>query len=299
MAGVLRHLGVPYTGGAHAHLRRRIDALGIDTSHFLGRAHNRGRPAARRLDAPQILVLRDRERRRARPELLRRALAETGLAWRCAACGLGPFWNGRPLTLQVDHRNGDHWDCRPGNLRLLCPNCHSQTPTYAGRNRRLYGVRRHGSDEPSQPCPDPSPGGSEPEHPAVVANRPGPRSEEEVLTLIRRVDGRELTVTQAARIIGCHRNHFYRLRRRFEESGSLASRPGGRRWRTDVLRDRVIAYALAHPEQGPRTIARRLGEGGADGCSVSHGTVSNILRAAGLNTVAARRSRLVAPAGVV
>jgi hypothetical protein len=44
MAGVLRHLGLPQNGGAHAHLRRRINRLGIGTSHFLGQAHLRGTP---------------------------------------------------------------------------------------------------------------------------------------------------------------------------------------------------------------------------------------------------------------
>lgn len=52
----------------------------------------------------------------------------------CSECGLDPIWNGKPLTLQVDHINGDNTDNRPENLRFLCPNCHTQTPTYAGRN---------------------------------------------------------------------------------------------------------------------------------------------------------------------
>jgi hypothetical protein len=53
----------------------------------------------------------------------------------CAECGLGPEWNGNPLTLQLDHINGDSRDHRLENLRVVCPNCHSQTLTYAGRNK--------------------------------------------------------------------------------------------------------------------------------------------------------------------
>ena len=45
------------------------------------------------------------------------------------------MWLGHPLTLHVDHINGDFLDNRPCNLRLLCPNCHSQTSTYAGARR--------------------------------------------------------------------------------------------------------------------------------------------------------------------
>ncbi|MGC9992491.1 MAG: HNH endonuclease [Candidatus Cybelea sp.] len=54
----------------------------------------------------------------------------------CHSCGLKD-WHGRPLSLHLDHINGVRNDNRLENLRMLCPNCHSQTPTYGGRNTRL------------------------------------------------------------------------------------------------------------------------------------------------------------------
>lgn len=62
------------------------------------------------------------------------------LSYRCSApeCLLGttpPMWNGAEIVLHLDHRNGISNDHRLENLRWLCPNCHSQTPTYCGRNR--------------------------------------------------------------------------------------------------------------------------------------------------------------------
>jgi 5-methylcytosine-specific restriction endonuclease McrA len=51
-------------------------------------------------------------------------------------CGQQPMWNGKQLVLILDHINGINNDNRLENLRLLCPNCNSQTPTFAGRNAR-------------------------------------------------------------------------------------------------------------------------------------------------------------------
>lgn len=53
---------------------------------------------------------------------------------KCYVCGMGPEWNNMPLTLQLDHINGRNNDNRPENLRIVCPNCHTQTPTYAGKS---------------------------------------------------------------------------------------------------------------------------------------------------------------------
>lgn len=68
-------------------------------------------------------------------KLKKRLLREGVLSEECSECGSGPVWNGKPLTLQLDHTNGVSDDHRLENLRILCPNCHTQTLTYAGRNK--------------------------------------------------------------------------------------------------------------------------------------------------------------------
>jgi hypothetical protein len=60
----------------------------------------------------------------------------------CERCGVGDTWMGEPLVLHLEHINGKSDDHRFNNLRILCPNCHSQTETYTGRNVARKGVSR-------------------------------------------------------------------------------------------------------------------------------------------------------------
>lgn len=66
-------------------------------------------------------------------EGLRRFLLRTR-PYVCEICKLTE-WNDQPITLQVDHINGNWQNNEEDNLRLLCPNCHSQTPTFGAKNR--------------------------------------------------------------------------------------------------------------------------------------------------------------------
>ena len=56
----------------------------------------------------------------------------------CTLCGNDGTWQGLPLTLEVDHIDGDFLNNILTNLRFLCPNCHRQTPNFAGRSRGKF-----------------------------------------------------------------------------------------------------------------------------------------------------------------
>jgi hypothetical protein len=123
-------------GGAYATLRRRIAELRLDTSHFTGRGWNTGNTAGTlRSGAIPLDDLLVRQSPCTNTGRLKQRLVGNGmLENRCRVCGLEPSWQGKPLVLRLDHVNGKRDDNRLENLRMVCPNCDSQLPTFAGRN---------------------------------------------------------------------------------------------------------------------------------------------------------------------
>ncbi|MFJ6663383.1 HNH endonuclease [Streptomyces sp. NPDC091383] len=130
IAETLRRLQHPVTGAQRALLRRWIAEEGISTAHFLGQAHQRGATHSGRSKSPEEILVEHGGGHRTPTHLLRRALREVGVPERCAECGTGSQWLGEPMTLEVDHIDGDWSDDRRENLRLLCPNCHTATSTW-------------------------------------------------------------------------------------------------------------------------------------------------------------------------
>lgn len=68
-----------------------------------------------------------------RHKLKKRLIKECVLEYKCDECS-STEWQGKPLSLHLDHINGIPTDHRVENLRFMCPNCHSQTDTYCGKN---------------------------------------------------------------------------------------------------------------------------------------------------------------------
>ena len=136
IAEMMRKMGIKnWSGGLQNWIVNRIKFFNIDTRHFLGQAHGRGKVNARKKHWSEVLITKPQNSPKTEAAKLRRAMLEAGFKYECA-CGLRDKWYGAKLVLQVDHINGNNSDHRKENLRFLCPNCHSQTSTFGVRNRK-------------------------------------------------------------------------------------------------------------------------------------------------------------------
>ena len=131
MAGVLAELGLKNTGGNYSNIRKRMKQFNLDFSHFTGMAHLKGKTHNWSKTVPLIEVLIESSTYLNTAKLKARLLKAGMLQEVCTICGQLPFHNGKRLVLQLDHINGHRSDNRLSNLRILCPNCHTQTETFS------------------------------------------------------------------------------------------------------------------------------------------------------------------------
>ena len=152
---VLEKLGLAIkSGGNYKTLKQRIHKENIDASHIEQNKHS-FKGIYKKLPLDEILV---KDSDYSTKSLKRRIISCGLIKNQCSKCGIKDSWQGEPITLQLDHINGDHNDNRLENLRILCPNCHSQTNTYGARNVKnpnwicKCGRRKHKTSDVCYRC---------------------------------------------------------------------------------------------------------------------------------------------------
>jgi hypothetical protein len=130
-SGVMRYLGTGSSGSTHQWLKKRIVNLEINISHFTHRA-----PPGQSLIRNQnnILIYDLTSTKRVPRKRLLRAILDAGISYICDTCKNTGNWEGQRLILEIDHIDGQWQNNDLTNLRLLCPNCHSQTETNTSFN---------------------------------------------------------------------------------------------------------------------------------------------------------------------
>ena len=131
---VLFKLGYTVKGNSwgYSQVKRRMDDLNLDYSIFKGKSAVIKTNKLNNVRKEDILKENCKHQR----TVLRRYIIKNNLIpYKCAICGCTE-WQGKTLSLELDHINGVNNDNRLENLRFLCPNCHSQTSTYGSRNQQ-------------------------------------------------------------------------------------------------------------------------------------------------------------------
>ncbi len=127
----MKHLGLKLTGGGQATVKQKVEDFNIDYSHFNSQGWAKG------------LVKPVEFARNGKGNHKQTLINEYGHC--CMKCK-NSVWNGLPITLELEHIDGDNSNNEKENLSLLCPNCHSQTPTWR-RSKNKTGRQKYTDDQ--------------------------------------------------------------------------------------------------------------------------------------------------------
>ncbi len=129
---VLIKLGLRPIGGNYAQIKKYLKELKISTEHFTGQGWSKGlRVQKKPYRSLKEILIKGSDFQSYK---LRNRLFKSGLKTpKCEECGWTRVAQDGRIPLELEHVNGDNTDNRLKNLKILCPNCHSMTPTYRKR----------------------------------------------------------------------------------------------------------------------------------------------------------------------
>jgi hypothetical protein len=128
-------LNVSSYGGNYRSIKKLIEEFNLDTSHFTGQAHSKGKTVGPKRPIEDYLS----NKQGINSHKLRKRLIKEGIfEAKCHNCNLTE-WLGQPISLELEHIDGNHSNNNLSNLTIICPNCHAQTGTYR-RNKASLKV---------------------------------------------------------------------------------------------------------------------------------------------------------------
>ena len=141
-AEVLKKLGLKQSGSMQSRVKNEIKNLGLDISHFTGQSWCRGKNSYqdKRIRKKYTEEFIFKENSEVSNKVVKnRLMSNPTFEHKCELCSTKEWYDpfelkNKPVNLELDHINGNERDNRKENLRLICSNCHSFTPTYKGRN---------------------------------------------------------------------------------------------------------------------------------------------------------------------
>jgi len=152
-AEVLKKLRLKQSGSMQSRIKNEIKNLGLDISHFTGQAWCRGKNSYqdKRIRNKYTEEFIFKENSEVSNKVVKnRLMSNPSFEHKCELCSIKNWYDPfetkiKPVNLELDHINGNERDNRKENLRLICSNCHSFTPTYKGRN--INGGIRKGENK--------------------------------------------------------------------------------------------------------------------------------------------------------
>ena len=118
LSQLIESLGSRPAGGNYNTVRKLLKRLNADTTHWTGKGWSSG------------MQLKNLEEYTKSVQIKKHLIVERD--HKCEMCNL-TTWLNKPITLELEHSDGDKYNNDRTNLKLLCPNCHSQTKTWRGR----------------------------------------------------------------------------------------------------------------------------------------------------------------------
>lgn len=129
-AEVCRKIGLKPIGGNYKTLKKKLNEFNIDYSHFTGQSWNKGISKLNKISRFKLEEILQENINYSSHALKKRLISENIKNNKCEICEI----SGEEISLELHHINGDHYDNRIENLQILCPNCHSKTENFRGKN---------------------------------------------------------------------------------------------------------------------------------------------------------------------